>query len=136
MLVIIGKTPDFRSNFRNTVARNILDNKRKKKNGGMREKKKKIKKIRRENENGTITMTILFSDKRVQSTSTQSIRYLCLRLRVQILANAIIRIVIVEITKTLDLIVRFSNCENRGIVFLEKISICREIEISNKLIKG
>lgn len=104
MLVIIGKTPDFRSNFRNTVARNILDNKRKKENNGMKKKKK----IRRENENGT--MTIPFSDKRtVQSTSTQSVRYLSLQFRVQTLAN--FAIIIIDENLSAWLSNCFSNCE-------------------------
>lgn len=47
---------------------------------------KKKKKDKKGNENGT--MTIPFSDKRtVQSTSTQSVRYLSLQFRVQTLAN-------------------------------------------------
>lgn len=74
MLVIIGKTPDFRSNFRNTVARNILDNKREKENNGMERKKKKDKK--RENENGTMTIQIFQISARTIHTSTQSVRVL------------------------------------------------------------
>ena len=90
MLVIIGKTPDFRSNFRNTVARNILDNKREKENNGMERKKKKDKK--RENENGTMTIQIFQISACTIHTSTQSVRYLSSQLRVETLA--IIRIVI------------------------------------------